>query len=74
MAGAKKVVIMKNQFFMPVNHMKKYLIFVQTGVVFLPFHVRASNSSPYSNFEYLLLKLGTETTDSTYFMKIRVDL
>ena len=59
---------------MPVNHMKEYLIFVQIGVVFLPFHVKVSNSSHYFNFKYFLLKLGTETTDSTYFMKIRVDL
>ena len=57
-------------FFMPIKHMKEYLIFLQTGVVFLPFHVRASNSSHYSNFKYFFLKLCTETT----FMKIRVDL
>ena len=28
---------------MPVNYAKEYLIFVQTGVVFLPFHVRVKN-------------------------------
>ena len=59
---------------MPVNYAKEYLMFVQTGVVFLPFHVRASNNSHYSNFKYFFLKLGTETTDRISFMKIRVDL
>ena len=36
---------------MPVNYAKEYLIFVQTGVVFLPFHVRVKNGRHYSNFE-----------------------
>ena len=38
---------------MPVNYAKEYLIFVQTGVVFLPFHVRVKNGRHYSNFEKL---------------------
>ena len=36
---------------MPVNYAKEYLMFVQTGVVFLPFHVRVKNGRHYSNFE-----------------------
>ena len=36
---------------MPVNYAKEYLMFVQTGVVFLPFHVRVKNGRQYSSFE-----------------------
>ena len=36
---------------MPVNYVKEYLMFVQTGVVFLPFHVRVKNGRHYSNIE-----------------------
>ena len=50
-AGAKKVDNIKISFYMPVNYAKEYLIFVQTGVVFLPFHVRVKNGHQYSNFE-----------------------
>ena len=37
MAGAKKVVEMKNQFFHVINHMKEFLKSLNTGVVFLHF-------------------------------------
>ena len=36
---------------MPVNYAKEYLIFVEAGVVFLPFHVRVKKGRQYSNFE-----------------------
>ena len=41
---------------MLVNYAKEYLLFVQTGVVFLPFHVRVKNGRHYSNFEKKNLK------------------
>ena len=38
MVWAKKVVMIKNQFFfMPINQMKEYLKSIHTGVVFLQF-------------------------------------
>ena len=46
---------------MLVNHVKKYLIFVHTGVVFLHFLARASNGRQYSNFENKCPKLSTGT-------------
>ena len=48
---------------MPVNHAKKYLIFVHTGVVLLDFLARASNARQYSNFENKCPKLGTGTPE-----------
>ena len=47
---------------MPVNYAKEYLIFVQTGVVFLLFHVRVKNGRQYSNFERKNLKFETYFT------------
>ena len=41
---------------MPINYAKEYLIFVEAGVVFLPFHVRVENGLQYSNFEKKNLK------------------
>ena len=43
-------------------------------IVFSHFFSMASNCLHYSNCENVFLKFGTETTESTYFMKIRVDL
>ena len=43
MPRAKKNVNIKNSFYMPVNHAKEYLIFADTGVVFLQLLARASN-------------------------------
>ena len=59
---------------MLVNYAKEYLLFVQTGVVFLPFHVRVKNGRHYSNFEKKNLKFEIYIIYNTYFMKIGVDL
>ena len=54
MPRAKKNVNIKNSFYMPVNHAKEYLIFADTGVVFLQLLARASNSCRAS---YLILRI-----------------
>ena len=59
---------------MPVNYAKEYLMFVQTGVVFLPFHVRVKNGRHYSNFEKKNLKFEIYIIFNTYFQKITVFL
>ena len=59
---------------MLVNYLKEYLLFVQTGVVFLPFHVRVKNGRHYSNFEKKNLKFEIYIIYNIYFMKIGVDL
>ena len=59
---------------MPVNYVKEYLMFVQTGVVFLPFHVRVKNGRHYSNFEKKNLKFEIYVICNIYFMKIGVDV
>ena len=51
-----------------------FLIFVQTGVVFLPFHVRVKNGRHYSNFEKKNLKFEIYIIFSIYFQKITVRL
>ena len=51
MAGSKNFVNTKISHFMPIKREMEYLIFVQTGVVFLPFHVRVKNGRQYFNFE-----------------------
>ena len=56
---------------MPVNYVKEYLIFVQTGVVFLQFHVRVKNGH-YSNFEKKNLKLEIYNIYNIYFQNITV--
>ena len=48
---------------MLVNHVKEYLIFVHTCVVFLHFLARASNGRQYSKFEYKCPKLSTGTPE-----------
>ena len=59
---------------MPVNYAKEYLIFVQTGVVFLPFHVRVKNGRHYSNFEKKNLKFEIYIIFYIYFQKMTVFL
>ena len=59
---------------MPVNYAKEYLMFVQTGVVFLPFHVRVKNGRQYSNFENKNLKFEIYIIYDIYFQKITVRL
>ena len=59
---------------MPVNYAKEYLMFVQTGVVFLPFHVRVKNGRHYSNFEKKNLKFEIYIIFNIYFQKMTVFL
>ena len=49
-------------------------MFVQTGVVFLPFHVRVKNGRHYSNFEKKNLKFEIYIIFNIYFQKITVRL
>jgi len=44
MAQSKKVVVIKNQFFMPVNHAKEFLKSVHNGALFLQLFAQASTS------------------------------
>ena len=53
---------------MPVNHTKEYLIFVQTGVVFLQFLARTSNGRRYSYFENWCLKMKSIGLYHTYIL------
>ena len=57
---------------MPINYAKEYLMFVQTGVVFLPFHVRVKNGRHYSNFEKKNLKFEIYIIFYIYFQKMTV--
>ena len=59
---------------MPVNYAKEYLIFVEAGVVFLPFHVRVKKGRQYSNFEDKNLKFEIYIIYNIYFQKINVRL
>ena len=59
---------------MPVNYAREYLMFVQTGVVFLPFHVRVKNGRHYSNFEKKNLKFEIYIIFYIYFQKMTVFL
>ena len=74
MTRAKKVVNKKISFYMSINYAKEYLIFVQTGVVFLPFHVRVKNGRHYSNFEKKNLKFEIYIIFNIYFQKTTVFL
>ena len=58
MAGAKKVAITKNQFFMPVNYAKGFLDPLHTGVIFSDFFFRASNGHWYSRSWNFQLKIS----------------
>ena len=60
----------KISFFMPVNHVKEYLISVHTSVVFSHFYVRASNGSHYSYFGNKCPKLGTDTPEDMLFTNL----
>ena len=55
---------------MPVNHVKEYLIFIHTGVVFSHFFAIASNYSHYSNFGNYCPKLGTGTPEDMSFTNL----
>ena len=68
MPGAKKVVTIKISFFMPVNHVKEYLISIHISVVFSHFYVGASNCSHYSNFENWCLKMKSRGLYHTYIL------
>ena len=57
---------------MPINYAKEYLMFVQTGVVFLPFHVRMKKGRHYSNFEKKNLKFEIYIIFYIYFQKMTV--
>ena len=74
MAGAKKVVNIKNQFFMPVNHVKEYLISIHTGVVFSHFYAIASNCSLLATIGNKFLKLGPGTPEDMLFTNLGVQL
>ena len=50
MVGKKFFLYPKISFFMPVNHVKEYLISIHTGVVFSHFFAIAANYWHYSNF------------------------
>ena len=58
------------RFVMPVNHVKEYLIFIHTGVVFSHFFAIASNCSHYSNFGNYCPKLGTGTPEDMSFTNL----
>ena len=74
MVRAKKVVIIKNQFVMPINHMKEFLKSVHTSDVILQFLAKASNGRRHSYFENWCLKLGTGTPEDILLTNFGVNL
>ncbi len=73
MAGAKKVVLIKNRLFYGRQHVKEFLEFVHTGVVFLQFLARASNGPHSSYVENWGLKICTGTPEDMLLTDLGVN-